>query len=102
MNTPIDTLFAVEYMKKQIDGCYKQVKLDLGKWYNIRIVVDTTSGFEARIYLDGALVATSQNFYGSHTSGSSPSASRDFVNIRVQRRVKYEAYIDNVVVSFAE
>ena len=81
---------------------YKQVKLDLGKWYNLKVVVDTTSGFEARIYLDGALVATSQNFYGSHTSGSSPSASRDFVNIRVQRRVKYEAYIDNVVVSFAE
>ena len=79
---------------------YKHVKLDLGKWYNLKVVVDTASGFAASLYVDGELVSTSQNFYGSHTSGSSPSASRDFVNVRVQRRVKYEAYIDNVTISF--
>ena len=83
-------------------NAYKDVKLDTGTWYNIKIVLNTAAGFEAKIYLDGSLVATSHNFYGSHTSGSTPSASRDFVNIRVQRRVKYEAYIDNVVVSFAD
>ena len=85
-------------------NAYKDVKMSLGRWYNVKAVVNLESDpslFSAELYIDGALVATSKNYYGSEKN-STASTSNSLVNIRVQRRVLYKAYIDNAVISFAE
>lgn len=54
MNTPIDTLFAVEYMKKQIDGCYKQVKLDAEDYLASKTEQEHVTGLRSGLFGDAA------------------------------------------------
>ena len=84
---------------------YKDAKISIGQWHNIKVVINMSTdpaAFSAEIYLDGKLVATSTNFYGSEKPDAKPIVSNGMVNIRVQRRVIYKAYIDNVVIDFSE
>jgi hypothetical protein len=77
--------------------------IELDRWYNIKVVVDISGkadSFSATLYLDGVAVGESKNFYGSHNASASPTGDFKYVNIRVQRRVTYEAYLDNVVIDF--
>ena len=72
---------------------------------DIKVVINMSTDpatFSAEIYLDGKLVATSTNFYGSEKPDAKPVVSNGMVDIRVQRRVIYKAYIDNVIIDFSE
>lgn len=54
MNTPIDMLFAVEYMKKQIDGCHKQVKQDAEDYLAYKTETEQVTGLHSRLFGDAA------------------------------------------------
>jgi hypothetical protein len=75
-------------------------KLTVGKWHTLEFeiyVTERASDFEVTMYLDGAKVGTSQNYYNYNAeSGASPNILLDVINLRFVSSTLVNVYIDNV------
>lgn len=74
------------------------------EWHNLTIelyVSESSSDFEANIYIDETLVGKSKNFYNySSETNAAPNLTLDFVNIRFTSGTTVDMYMDNVSISY--
>ena len=77
--------------------------IGVGEWHTLEFeiyVTDRASEFEVTIYLDGARVGTSSNYYNYNAeSGATPNILLDVINMRFVSATLVDMYIDNVSIA---
>ncbi len=70
----------------------------VGEWFNLRVEFYQGSKSTVRLkyFINGSLVAISNNFYGAHEPGSSPNSLFDCVQIMSLSAASGTVYLDNV------